>query len=215
VLSDWLLAVEADTADWPAERLELLDGVTQLIAVERERRDAARAVRRRLAQEVLELVLSGAASAELAARLRLAAPVPPPGPGSAPHWQVVTAAVDWAGEGGADIESGPVAQALLEELLDGAGTPPDTEGADRVAVAHTGDEAVALVPLPGGPVGTDAPGELEAEALCAAGRTPIERGLAGDGRLTLGVSAAVQSADGLRGALEEARHARRVAAARP
>ncbi|MEU0458898.1 helix-turn-helix domain-containing protein, partial [Streptomyces sp. NPDC006129] len=33
--------------------------------------------------------------------------------------------------------------------------------------------------------------------------------------LTLGVSAAVHSAEGLRGALEEARHARRVAAARP
>ncbi|WP_006345730.1 PucR family transcriptional regulator ligand-binding domain-containing protein, partial [Streptomyces sp. SID5473] len=61
VLSDWLLAVEADAADWPAARLDLLQGVTQLIAVERDRRDAARTVRRRLAAEVLELVQSGAA----------------------------------------------------------------------------------------------------------------------------------------------------------
>ncbi|MYW12295.1 PucR family transcriptional regulator, partial [Streptomyces sp. SID2563] len=60
VLSDWLLAVEADAGDWPAARLDLLQGVTQLIAVERDRRDAARTVRRRLAQEVLELVQAGA-----------------------------------------------------------------------------------------------------------------------------------------------------------
>ncbi|MYS16882.1 PucR family transcriptional regulator ligand-binding domain-containing protein, partial [Streptomyces sp. SID4982] len=64
VLSDWLLAVDADAADWPEERLDLLRGVTQLIAVERDRRDAARTVRRRLAQEVLELVQGGAAPAE-------------------------------------------------------------------------------------------------------------------------------------------------------
>ncbi len=55
-LSEWLLAVEADAGDWPGERLDLLYGVTQLIAVDRDRRDAARTVRRRLAQEVLELV---------------------------------------------------------------------------------------------------------------------------------------------------------------
>ncbi|MCZ4124476.1 PucR family transcriptional regulator, partial [Streptomyces sp. H39-S7] len=46
-------------------------------------------------------------------------------------------------------------------------------------------------------------------------RGPLSRGLADDGRLTIGVSATVHSAEGLRGALEEARHARRVAAARP
>ncbi|HEY9441039.1 MAG TPA: PucR family transcriptional regulator ligand-binding domain-containing protein, partial [Streptomyces sp.] len=61
VLSEWLLAVEADAGDWSTERLDLLQGVTQLIAVERDRRDSARTVRRRLAQEVLELVQAGAA----------------------------------------------------------------------------------------------------------------------------------------------------------
>ncbi|MYR57972.1 PucR family transcriptional regulator, partial [Streptomyces sp. SID625] len=97
VLSDWLLAVEADAGDWAEERLDLLQGVTQLIAVERDRRDAARTVRRRLAQEVLELVQSGAPPAEIAARLRVAAPVLLPGLGSAPHWQVVVARVEWDG----------------------------------------------------------------------------------------------------------------------
>ncbi|MFI9719899.1 PucR family transcriptional regulator [Streptomyces sp. NPDC052396] len=220
LLSDWLLAVEADAGEWPEERLDLLHGVTQLIAVERDRRDAARTVRRRLAQEVLELVQAGAAPAETAARLRVAAPVLLPGLGTAPHWQVVVARVEWADS---ELPGGPVAQSLLEEVLVDPGAA-GTEPADRIAVAHTGDEAVALVPLPGvAPVTEteeDAEAgarteELHAETLLAAIREPLTRGLDGDGRLTIGVSAAVHSAEGLRGALEEARHARRVAAARP
>ncbi|MFJ2088791.1 PucR family transcriptional regulator [Streptomyces sp. NPDC087901] len=230
VLSDWLLAVEADAGDWSAARLDLLQGVTQLIAVERDRRDAARTVRRRLAQEVLELVQAGAPPTEIAARLRVAAPVLLPGLGSAPHWQVVVARVEWdeadaPGGTGSGIAGGPVAQALLEEILvDPAVTGPDS--ADRIAVAHTGDEAIALVPLPalsGARPEADEDGEeaaaddpaLHADALLAAVRAPLSAGLADDGRLTLGVSAAVHSPEGLRGALEEARHARRVAAARP
>ncbi|MFF4500950.1 PucR family transcriptional regulator [Streptomyces sp. NPDC001401] len=212
VLSDWLLAVEADAGEWPAERLDLLQGVTQLISVERDRRDAARTVRRRLAQEVLELVQTGAAPAEIAARLRVAAPVLLPGLGAAPHWQVVVARVEW--EGG-DIEAGPVTQSLLEEILvDPLATGP--EPSDRIAVAHTGDEAIALVPLPA--VSTEHDGSesgILADALLESVRDPLSAGLDGDGQVTLGVSAAVHSAEGLRGALEEARHARRVAAARP
>ncbi|MEU6843489.1 PucR family transcriptional regulator ligand-binding domain-containing protein [Streptomyces sp. NPDC046716] len=211
VLSDWLLAVEADAGDWPEERLDLLQGVTQLISVERDRRDAARTVRRRLAQEVLELVQSGAAPAEIAARLRVAAPVLLPGLGAAPHWQVVVAKVEW--EGG-DIEGGPVAQSLLEEILvDPLSSGP--EPSDRIAVAHTGDEAIALVPLPAVPTEENGAEQgLIADALLTSVRDPLSAGLADDGRLTIGVSAAVHSAEGLRGALEEARHARRVAGAR-
>ncbi|ANH94148.1 hypothetical protein A8713_25670 [Streptomyces sp. SAT1] len=212
VLSDWLLAVEADAGDWAEERLDLLQGVTQLIAVERDRRDAARTVRRRLAQEVLELVQSGAPPAEIAARLRVAAPVLLPGLGSAPHWQVVVARVEWDGRG---EESGPIAQSLLEEILvDPLSTGP--EPSDRIAVAHSGGEAIALVPLPAVPAEQEGPGAgILADALLRSVRDPLAAGLDDDGRLTLGVSAAVHSAEGLRGALEEARHARRVAAARP
>ncbi|WP_333744490.1 PucR family transcriptional regulator [Streptomyces ardesiacus] len=211
-LSGWLLVVEADAGDWAEERLDLLYGVTQLIAVERDRRDAARTVRRRLAQEVLELVQTGAAPAEIAARLRVAAPVLLPGLGAAPHWQVVVARVEWAD---GDGQTGRIAQTLLEEILvDPHATGP--EQSDRIAVAHTGEEAVALVPLPA--VSTEHDGSeagVLAEALLEAVREPLSAGLDGDGRVTLGVSAAVHSAEGLRGALEEARHARRVAAARP
>jgi hypothetical protein len=211
LLSDWFLAVEADAGDWPAERLDLLQGVTQLIAVERDRRDAARTVRRRLAQEVLELVQAGAPPAEVAARLRVAAPVLLPGLGTAPHWQVVVARVEWSGSG---LPGGPVSQSLLEEAL----VDPAAIGAelgDRIAVAHNGDEAMALVPLSAiGDAESLHAAELDAEGLLGALRGPLTRGLDGDGRLTLGVSATVHSAEALRGALEEARHARRVAAAR-
>ncbi|GAA0655800.1 PucR family transcriptional regulator ligand-binding domain-containing protein [Streptomyces thermocarboxydovorans] len=212
LLSDWLLAVETDAGEWAEERLDLLHGVTQLIAVERDRRDAARTVRRRLAQEVLELVQTGAVPAEIAARLRVAAPVLLPGLGAAPHWQVVVARVEWDG---AELEGGPVAQALLEEILvDPAATGP--EPSDRIAVAHNGEEAIALVPLPAVTSGHDGTEQgMPADALLEAVQGPLSAGLDGVGRLTLGVSAAVHSADGLRGALEEARHARRVAAARP
>lgn len=224
VLSDWLLAVEADAGDWPAARLDLLQGVTQLIAVERDRRDAARTVRRRLAQEVLELVQTGAPPAEIAARLRVAAPVLMPGIGAAPRWQVVVARVDWDQQDGPAIDAGPVAQSLLEEILVDQELPGGTGSgsSDRIAVAHTGDEAIALVPLP--PLAPGPDGEepdqgpdagLHADELLTAVREPLTAGLADDGRLTLGVSASVHSAEGLRGALEEARHARRVAAARP
>ncbi|WP_030813638.1 PucR family transcriptional regulator [Streptomyces sp. NRRL S-337] len=212
LLSDWLLAVEADAGDWSEERLDLLHGVTQLIAVERDRRDAARTVRRRLAQEVLELVQTGAPPAEIAARLRVAAPVLLPGLGTAPHWQIVVARVEW--EGG-DLPGGPVAQSLLEEVLVDPGTF-GPEPSDRIAVAHTGDEAVALVPLPVPDEPEDGSADgLHAGALLSVVQEPLGRGLDGDGRLTVGVSASVHSAEGLRGALEEARHARRVAAARP
>jgi hypothetical protein len=202
LLSDWFLVVEADAGDWPPERLDLLHGVTQLIAVERDLRDAARTVRRRLAGEVLELVRTGAPPAEVAARLRVAAPILVPGLGAAPHWQIVVARVEWTD--GA-VRSGPVARALLEEAL--------TDPADRVAVAYEGDEAVALVPLSS--VGPEEADGLRADGLLTAFGEPLAAGLGDDGRLTMGVSATVHSAEGLRGALEEARHARRVAAARP
>ncbi|SFC38944.1 PucR family transcriptional regulator [Streptomyces aidingensis] len=187
-LSDWLLAVASDPAGWPAQRLTLLTGVAGLIAAERLRAEADRTVGRRLAQEVLELVAAGAAAAEVAARLRVLAPSRPSA------WQVVCARLEWP-----DAPSGTAAGArsLLEELL--------PEGA---AVGHGAGEAVALVPLAGG-----AP-PVRAGALLEPVRAALEAGLAPDGRLTVGVSAAVGPAEGLRGALEEARHARRLAAAR-
>ncbi|WP_461038482.1 PucR family transcriptional regulator ligand-binding domain-containing protein, partial [Streptomyces mayteni] len=132
LLSGWLLAVLADAGEWPPERLDLLDGVARLVAAERDRREASRTVQRRLAREVVELTSAGAPPAEVAARLRVAAPVLGAG-GAEPYWQVVATRVAWAG---AEFDTGQVGRALLEELLPTA------------AVADGGVEAVALVPLP-------------------------------------------------------------------
>src|SRR5690606_29775209 len=131
-LADWVLAVEADAGDWAEERLDLLHGVIQLIAVERDRRDAARTVRRRLAQEVLELVQTGAAPAAIAARLRVAAPALLPGLGPAAHWPVVGGR---GGRGGGGRGGGPSAAGAAARSRAGPGaTPPagaaPTGGAD-------------------------------------------------------------------------------------
>ncbi len=212
VLAGWLLAVRADTREWPAQRLDLLDGVARLIAAERDRREASRTVQRRLAQDVLELLAAGAPPAEVAARLRVAARVLVPGLAE-PRWQVVTARVEWPD---ARFDLGPVGRALLEELL--TERHPEQHAAasePAVAVAHTGGEAVALVPLPADEPADDRSAALRAERVLASARTALAGGLGTDGRLSLGMSAGVPSADGLRGALEEARHARRLAAARP
>ncbi|MFY1679398.1 MULTISPECIES: PucR family transcriptional regulator [unclassified Streptomyces] len=211
-LSQWLLVVEGDAGEWDARRLDLLEGVTQLISAERDRGEASRKMRRRLAQEILDLLLGGAPPAEVAARLRVAGPVLLPGLGAAPHWRVVVARADWD-DGGTD--GGRVARTLLEEILGGHGEA-GPEVVDRVAVAHDGEEAVALVPLPASPEEPEGAGAgLLTETLPDSVREALATGLDGAGRITLGVSAPVPSAEGLRGALEEARHARRVAGARP
>ncbi len=198
-LTDWLLAVEADASDWPEQRLDLVHGVSRLIAAERGRREAAGAVRRRLATEIVDLARTGAPPAEIAARLRAATAVLLPGPGAPPRWQVVVAALDGPDGGGATTRD--VLEEVLAHLAAGAGAEP--------AVAARDDEAVALLPLPAATGAGVRAGDLLARS--AAALTP---GLGDGGRLTFGVSAAVDSAEGLRGALEEARHARRVAAAR-
>ncbi|MFE2140034.1 PucR family transcriptional regulator, partial [Streptomyces sp. NPDC059466] len=78
--------------------------------------------------------------------LRVAAPVLLPGLGAAPHWQVVVARVEWDG---GEMDGGPVAQSLLEEMLvDPLTTGP--EHADRIAVAPTAGAAIARGPRAGG-----------------------------------------------------------------
>src|SRR5690606_20069149 len=82
-----------------------------------------------------------------AARLRVATPVLLPGLGTAPHWQVVVASVEWRGAEADRVDGGQVAQTVLEEALVDPRVP-GSDAVDRNAVAHAGEEAVALVPLP-------------------------------------------------------------------
>ncbi|MDB1089208.1 helix-turn-helix domain-containing protein [Streptomyces sp. ACA25] len=206
LLPDQLLAVAADTRSWPVQRLDLLEAVARLIAAGRRLEHAVLTARRRAAQEVLDLVQEGAPAAEVAARLRAAAPPPAPGRPE-PHRQWVAARLDRRateppGAGaGPDSPADTGSRALLEELL--AALPAPLPG---VAVAR-GGEAVALVPVP------DGAGPLHPERLLGAARPVLTAALGDAGRIALGSSAGVSSAESLHGALEEALHALRVATA--
>jgi DNA-binding PucR family transcriptional regulator len=76
---------------------------------------------------------------------------------------------------------------------------------DTALVAESATGAVVVLPVPEGAVPAEALRELLA---------PLEAGLDADGRITVGVSAPAPEPGALRGALEEARHARRIAEAR-
>jgi DNA-binding PucR family transcriptional regulator len=122
----------------------------------------------------------------MAARYEGAEPEPAAAEGA---WLVLSAE-------GTGLPEGAV-RSILEEAL--------TDTSDRALVAGAGTGAVVVLPAPATAVPADALRELLG---------PLEAGLGSAGRITLGVSAPALEAGGLRGALEEARHARRIAAAR-
>ncbi|MER7703165.1 PucR family transcriptional regulator [Kitasatospora sp. NPDC097605] len=195
-LADWVLAVAGDVTEWTAKRQQLAENLARLVAAERHRRDEGRRLRRRLADEVLALLRRDADPAEIGRTLYASSAMTArdEGPGSgAPAadeaWLVLSAE-------GAGLPEGAL-RAVLEEALGGA--------ADRALVAGAGTGAVVLMPAPDGPVPAEGLRELLA---------PLEAGLGPEARITLGVSAPTREVVGLRGALEEARHARRIAAAR-
>ncbi|RKT11752.1 purine catabolism regulatory family protein [Streptomyces sp. 1114.5] len=195
-LADWMLAIAGDITEWTTKRQQLAENLARLVAAERHRRDEGRRLRRRLADEVLALLRRDAdpaeisrtlyASSAMAARYENAEAKSQAEEGS---WLVLSAE-------GTGLPEGTV-RAVLEEAL-GVGT-------DRALVAGTGTGAVVVLPAPDNPVPADALRDLLA---------PLEAGLGSEGRITLGVSAPASEAGGLRGALEEARHARRIAGSR-
>lgn len=232
VWSEWSLVVEEDVADWPEQRRGLLDELARLVAVEADRVEDNRRLGRRLAEDVLALLNSGADPGEIAARLRVAEPDT-----SAPvTWQLVAAAVTVPGAP-ADPQSAapgspPPARAPRTAGTEAAAAAPvhtssEANTAGRMArtlleealadlptealVAAIGYGAVALVPG-----SAEGPGTSDDVAAELRARLAGLEGAAGDGiRLSLGVSAPVSRADALRGALEEAWHAARIAEGRP
>ncbi|NUU24304.1 MAG: PucR family transcriptional regulator, partial [Streptomycetaceae bacterium] len=146
-------------------------------------------------EDVLCLLNSGADPSEIAARLRVAEP----DTDAQVTWQLVAAQVtlpeaeDARAAAPRPTAVGRMTRTLLEEAL--ADLPTEA------LVAVTGHAAVALVPDP-------------ADDVAAELRTRLAglEGAAGEGiRLSLGVSAPVTRVDALRGALEEAWHAVRIA----
>ncbi|MFJ7271865.1 helix-turn-helix domain-containing protein [Streptomyces sp. NPDC099050] len=214
-LTDWLIAVEADSADWNDERVDLLNQLARLVAVERDGRDTDRTMRRRAGDRLLALVGSAAAreggpslfeEEEAAARLTAGAAgaAEAAGPEGPLRWQAVSARLETKGAHGLPVAAS--LRGLLEEVL----LHPRCLGPDagpRMAVTAAGDgaEAVAFVL-----VGEDARLTPDAVERVASGSLP--RGLWAGERLAFGVSDPVGGAAELRHALSQARNARQVAA---
>ncbi|WP_371500978.1 PucR family transcriptional regulator [Kitasatospora sp. NBC_00374] len=195
-LADWVLAVAGDVTEWTGKRQQLAENLARLVAAERIRRDEGRRLRRRLADEVLALLQRDAdpaeisralhASSAMAARYEGAKAAQASGEGT---WLVLSADSTGLPDG--------VLRTILEEALGDA--------SDRALVAGSGNGAVGVLPALDAAVPAEALRDLLA---------PLEAGLGSEGRITVGVCAPADEAGGLRGALEEARHARRIAAAR-
>lgn len=202
----WFVACPADPAD--ADATALAEELAGLVALERARVDAGRRAERRMADQVLRALSAGGdASAELLPALRVA--------GIAPGTPVTVLVSPSADTG------------LLDEILRTA-VPDPVVGSrsgttlavvpSRPAVGRAaGDPAVGSAagdPAPGRDRPGAAPRETDrlAEVL-RTGLAAVAPGLGG-ARLPVGLSSAVPAGPALFAALEEARHAAGLAAAR-
>ncbi|MFC5184799.1 PucR family transcriptional regulator [Actinomadura harenae] len=178
-VADWFVACAGDLADWPAERRALVSELTAIVALERARQDDRLSVPGRLTQELVRLVVAGAAADEVVPRLELT------GLDASATFTIVSA-----------TSSGRLRPGELRTVL------RETLPYDPV-VGLLDDEAIALVQVE---PGQDVAGEVH-RTLHA-----LAPGLGGD-RLAVGVSDVVTAGE-LRGAVEEARYARRLSAGR-
>jgi len=200
-VTSWFVACAGDEAGWPDEQRESVRELVADVALERARLEAAGGLEHRLAVRVIELVAAGdTGSAELtslAGTLGLDT-------GAAGYAAV---ALRLTGDGGEDPAR--LARGVLGELLRGTGPGPViASGADLPERLGGGRAraAVAVVPL----------GEPAAVRLAEDVRTgaaALEGGLGGL-RLTAGVSGPATAVAGLRGAMDEALSALRLADAR-
>ncbi|MCP2339995.1 PucR family transcriptional regulator [Actinomadura rupiterrae] len=179
-VADWFIACAGDVEDWPAERRALMSELTAIVALERARLDDRLSVEGRLTQELVRLVVSGAAADEVVPRLELT------GLDATATFAAVSATATGR------LRPGELRTVLREAM---PGPSP--------VVGLLDDEAVALVQVERG---HDVAGEAH-QALQA-----LAPGLGGD-RLAVGVSDVVAAGE-LRGAVEEARYARRLSAGR-
>ncbi len=186
--ASWMVVAEGSWTDWPPEVADVVSELASIAALDRARRDEGLRVSRQVAQDAVQLVLGGGGGRpETISRLRQAGLDV-----DAPALALV------AGFTGRDdlVET---ARAILDDVAAGLG------GSMVAAVL----DAAAVALLPTGPDGAEG-------AVVARVRQALERlrpGLAGQ-RLAVGVGGpATSSAIG--GALDEARHAHRLAQLRP
>ncbi|MEV1247002.1 helix-turn-helix domain-containing protein [Nonomuraea sp. NPDC050022] len=203
----WVLACDGDLLDRPDLGYEL----AACVAVEHSRMEEGRRVERRLAEQLVTAALAGAGPAELDARLRTC------GLDAAEPYAIVNATVLTTGRPG-DPDAATLGGQAVEELLDReivAAVPTEgaarakgavqTESAARAEGAVRTDGAVGLVPLRGSTVsGVAERLSAGAEVLSALPGT----------RVCVGLSGALTGAAAVKGGVEEAGHARRLAEVR-
>ncbi|MBF6331741.1 PucR family transcriptional regulator [Nocardia transvalensis] len=177
-VADWLLVFESDCTDWPEERRALTGELAAVVSLERARQDDRQSAEGRLAEELIQLIVSDAKPAEIISRLELT------GLGAADSYVAVAAAA-------ADGLRPRELRALLRETLYGR----------RPAAGVVDGEAIALIPT-----------DRSVLDVIHAALDTLAPGL-GATQLSIGVSGVVDG-EGLRGAVEEARYARRMAAGR-
>jgi hypothetical protein len=196
----WALACDGDLLDRADLGYELAAGV----AVERSRMEEGRRVERRLAGQLVTAALAGAGAAELDARLRTC------GVDAGESYAIVNATVLPTGLP-TGLQTGPPAGLQAGAPAGGpdAGTL-DVQVAEELLghgiVAATADGgALALAPLRG----------QSAEALAGRLRAGVEVLSALPGtRVCVGLSGALTGAEAVKGGVEEAGHARRLAESR-
>lgn len=235
--AQWLLAIEGDLTEWTPKRQQLAENLARLVAAERLRRDESRRLRAHLADEVFALLRADANADELRRALDAAQAMT-----LAPQ-QPVDTWVLLAAEGRA-LPEGAVHDALQEALtgederilVGGTGRPGAIALIPADATTPTAARHDLAAPPSDDPAtsttwpGTTPPDTSEASPAPAAAPAtapqrplaerlqallaPLEAAFGAEARLTVGLSAPADSAGGLHGALEEARHARRIAEAR-
>ncbi|MFI0373048.1 PucR family transcriptional regulator [Actinomadura sp. 1N219] len=183
--ADWFIACEGDFADWPAERRALTGELAAIVALERARLDDRLSAEGRRAQEIVTALATGGDLGNAGEQERS---------GLAAGVPVVAVAA--SGRDGRDGRDGPDAgelRTVLAEILPGV----------RPVVGLVDDEVIGLIPSP---TRDDVAGAVE-DALIA-----LAPGFAGGG-VAVGVSDTAEAPD-LRGIVEEARQARRLATTR-
>ncbi len=178
----WFLVVASDPAGWPDDVRDLAVEAASLVGLQQARQGEAGRLRAELAEGLVRLALTDEPNpTELASRLEVV--------GLSAEEPLVVLSTSAAGT------APQLLHGVLTELLEPIST--------RVAVASLGAEAIGLA-------ATDLGRVDNAVAALQSTVTLLEPGLSGV-RLAIGVSAGTTSGPALRGAIEEARHARRLA----
>ncbi|MGH8823582.1 MAG: PucR family transcriptional regulator [Jiangellaceae bacterium] len=183
-VTSWFLVGHGDHREWSDDMLSAVDDLTAAVALERSRLEDGRRVERRIADEVVDLVAAGRATRPETAARINDLGVDPAGP--------FLVAV-------ATFPDRPDLIGRARDVLHDAGL----HLADLPVTGVHQDQVVALVPV----AGVDDPVGKVRAAL-----QRLEAGLRGT-RLAVGVSGVV-ARDALAGALDEGRHAQRLAALR-